>query len=230
MLICGHHEHCCVLITSLVHVGSADLLLPFRCRCKSLNKTVVLHSEILGGGRGFSPLIRQLGVDRRTRQHFTERRYLLLRPILLTVYPRPRSDGPYLHAEGLSPLGDAHCLLKEGTLQEFSDSRSRWRCCAAPPCSPVLQRHPETAVGKQWKQTVTPTSIDLAPLAPPILTNNTPLIPPTLNLYEPPTAAPLFPPGLTKMINDQPLTPSVTTFPEPHVLCPRLYKPISPCG
>lgn len=71
LLICGHHEHCCVLITSLVHVGSADLLLPFRCRCKSLNKTVVLHSEILGGGRGFSPLIRQLGADWWTWQHLT---------------------------------------------------------------------------------------------------------------------------------------------------------------
>lgn len=168
--------------------------------------------------------------DSATFNRADECRYLLLRPILLTVCPRPRSDGPYLHAEGLSPLGDAHCLLKEGTLQEFSDSRSRWRCRAAPPCSPVLQRHPETAVGKQWKQTVTPTSIDLAPLAPPILTNNTPLIPSTLNLYEPPTPTPPFPPGLTKMINDQPLPPSVTTFPEPHVLCPRLHKPISPCG
>lgn len=35
-------ELCCCLIASLVHTRSADPLLPFRCRCKSLNKTVVL--------------------------------------------------------------------------------------------------------------------------------------------------------------------------------------------
>lgn len=34
----GYHERCWCLIASLVHVRSADLLLLFRCRCKSLNK------------------------------------------------------------------------------------------------------------------------------------------------------------------------------------------------
>lgn len=47
LFICGHHECYCCLIASLVHVRSANLLLLFRCRCKRLNKTVMLYSEIL---------------------------------------------------------------------------------------------------------------------------------------------------------------------------------------
>lgn len=47
LFICGHHECYCCLIASLVHVRSANLLLLFRCRCKRLNKSVTLYSEIL---------------------------------------------------------------------------------------------------------------------------------------------------------------------------------------
>lgn len=80
-----------------------------------------------------------------------------------------------------------------------------------PPCSLVLQPCPEMTVDKQWEQTVTPTSIDLAPRTLPALANNATLIPPTLNLYESPPHHLLFLQGLTKMINDQPLLPSATT-------------------
>lgn len=52
----------------------------------------------------------------------------------------------------------------------------------------VLQTLPEMTVDKQREQTVTPTSIDLAPLPLLFPPNNTTLIPPTLNLYESPHA------------------------------------------
>lgn len=46
-------------------------------------------------------------------------------------------------------------------------------------------------VDKQWEQTGTPTSIDLAGSPLPAFTNNATLIPPTLNLYEsPPSSQP----------------------------------------
>lgn len=84
-------------------------------------------------------------------------------------------------------------------------------------------------VDKQWEQTVTPTSIDPAPSPPsPTLTNNTTLIPPTLNLYESPTAPPPF--STTTDKNDKWPTPSSLChhLPVPRVGCPRHYKPISP--
>lgn len=91
-----------------------------------------------------------------------------------------------------------------------------------PPCSLVLQLRPEMTVDKQWEQTVTPTSIDLALLPLPSLTNNTTLIPPTLNLYESPGTPPPFLPRLTKMMNDR-----AFLSPLPCVGCPSHYKPIS---
>ncbi|CAB1432660.1 unnamed protein product, partial [Pleuronectes platessa] len=77
--------------------------------------------------------------------------------------------------------------------------------------SPLTDPHPEMMVDKQREQTVTPRSIDLAPSPLPALANNATLIPPTLNLYESPSAPPPSPPRLTKVINDQPLPPSATT-------------------
>lgn len=100
-------------------------------------------------------------------------------------------------------------------------------CC--PPCSLVLQQHPEMTVDKQWEQTVTPTSIDLLPPPPtPTLINNATLIPPTLNLYESPTAPPPFSTRTDK--NDKWPAPSSLChhLPVPRVGCPRHYKLISP--
>lgn len=106
-----------------------------------------------------------------------------------------------LQAEWLSPLNAAQCLYKERYILDPVDTL----CCR--PCSPVLLQHPEMAVDKQCQQTVTPTSIDLLPPTP-----TTPhWFPPTLNLYESLRGPLPFLPGLTKMINDQPLPLSATT-------------------
>lgn len=53
-------------------------------------------------------------------------------------------------------------------------------------------------VDKQWEQTGTPTSIDLAGSPLPAFTNNATLIPPTLNLYESPPPPPSPPPFSTR--------------------------------
>lgn len=196
LLICGHHEHCCVLITSLVHVGSADLLLPFRRRCTSLNKSVVLDSEILGGGRGFSPLIRQLGADRRTRQHLTA----LTSAAISFSAPFCSQFTLGLARTGLiCMLKGSHlwvmpivCLRRglfrnSPTLGPDGDVVPPRRAPLS--FSGILRRQ---RVNNGNKQSLPPALISL-PLAPPILTNNTPLIPPTLNLYDPPPPKPNSP-------------------------------------
>lgn len=87
----------------------------------------------------------------------------------------------------------------------------------------VLQTRPEMTVDKQREQTVTPTSIDLAPA--PLLTRstNTTLIPPTLNLYESPST----PTSLSTSTDKNDECALAVASPLPCAGCPGHYKPIS---
>lgn len=127
----------------------------------------------------------------------------------------------------LSPLSDVHCLFKE---RPITAPRSRWRHCAGRHAPPVLQRRPEMTVDKQWEQTVTPTSIDLAPSLPLLPSTTTPHWFHLHSIYM--KAPPAPPPSSTRTDkNDKwPTLPSLCHhLPVPRFGCPSHYKPISRC-
>lgn len=157
----------------------------------------------------FSQLNRQLtwSADSAAWNHTAECRYLVLPPSSHSLLKPPCRRALSTSSETFTSEWCPLSVWGE-TLYEFAVPMEIL-CC--PPCSPVLQQRPEMAVDKQWEQTVTPTSIDLAPLPHPFLLTT----PHWFHLHSIYMKSPLphlpFLPGLTKVINDQPLPPSATT-------------------